>query len=256
MRINKVKRALKEGKVVIGTFVKMTDPSSVEIMGMAGFDFFVMDNEHVAMDKSTVTNMLRASDISGIVPLIRIRENTAVEIMQALDAGALGVQVPNVDTYEEAKLAVESSRYAPLGNRGFAPTHRAAEYGFQNKLEYLKMANEEILTVIHCETATSLANLDEILTLEELDAVFIGPMDLSQSLGADVIGRDDHPKLQEAINQIIEKVIKSGKAVGTVAANPDAAKKLIEKGVRYILISADQGMISSAAKKIVGEMKK
>jgi 4-hydroxy-2-oxoheptanedioate aldolase len=256
LRKNAVKKALKEGKVCIGTFVKMSDPSSVEILGLAGFDFFVLDNEHVAMNREAVTNLLRASDISGIVPIVRVRENTPVEIMQALDAGALGVQVPNVDTYEEAKLAVESFKYAPKGSRGFAPTHRAAAYGFMDKLEYIRMANEEILTIIHCETMKSFENLDKILKLEELDVVFIGPMDLSQSLGADIIGRDNHPRLLEVIDSIIEKVTRAGKTVGTVASSPEAAKKLVEKGVKYIPVSSDQGMIGQVAKKIISELKK
>lgn len=256
MRENKVKRKLKEGGVVIGSFVKVTDPSSVEIMGMAGLDFFVLDNEHVAINKETMLNLVRASDISGIVPIVRVKENSPVEIMQALDAGSLGIHAPNVDTYEQAKIAVESTRYAPKGKRGFAPTHRAAGYGLMDKFEYIKMANEETLTIIHCETMEAVGNLDEILTLEELDVVFIGPMDLSQSLGPDVMGRGDHPKLLKVIDEIIEKVNAAGKVVGTVAGSIEQARELIAKGVRYIPVSSDQGMIGAMSRKFVQELKK
>lgn len=255
VRKNKVKRTLKEGGIAIGSFVKLTDPSSVEIMGLAGLDFFVIDSEHVAMSKETMTDLIRASDISGIVPIVRVRENSAVEIMQALDAGALGIHAPNVDTYEQAKLAVESARYTPKGNRGFAPTHRAAGYGFMDKYEYIRMANEETLTIIHCETVEAVRNLDKMLELEELDVVFIGPMDLSQSLGPGVMGNGQHPELLKITDEIIKKVIASGKVVGTVAANIEAAKELIAKGVRYIPISSDQGMIGAMAKKIVQDLK-
>ena len=254
VRENKVKQKLKNGEVVIGTFVKTVDPSVVEILGSAGMEFIVIDSEHVSYSPETITNLVRASDLTGIVPIVRVREATAVNIMQALDTGALGFHAPNVDTLEQARIAVEAGRYAPLGNRGFAPTHRAANYGMMDKQEYIDKANKEILTILHCETMESVSNLDEILKLPELDVIFIGPMDLSQSLGRDVMGQRNHPKLLNAIDLIIDKVTKAGKAVGTVADNPEMARELIAKGVRYIPMSSDQGMIASAAKNLVKEM--
>ena len=256
VRENKVKQKLKNGEVVIGTFVKTTDPSVVEILGNTGMDFFVIDSEHVSYNPETITNLVRASDLTGIVPIVRVKEATAVNIMQALDTGALGYHAPNVDTPEQAEIAVSAGRYAPLGNRGFAPTHRAANYGMMDKQEYIDKANKEILTILHCETMEAVKNLDEILKQEELDVIFIGPMDLSQSLGREVMGQRNHPKLLENIDLIIDKVRKAGKAVGTVAGTPEMAKELIEKGVQYIPMSSDQGMIAGMAKKFVQEMKK
>lgn len=255
IRENKVKQKLKNGEVVIGTFVKTTDPSVVEILGCTGMDFFVIDSEHVSYNPETITNLVRASDLTGIVPIVRVKEATAVNIMQALDTGALGFHAPNVDTPEQAKVAVAAGRYAPLGNRGFAPTHRAANYGMMDKQEYIDKANKEILTILHCETMEAVENLDEILKLEELDVIFIGPMDLSQSLGRDVMGQRNHPKLLETIDLIIDKVRKAGKAVGTVAGTPEMAKELIAKGVQYIPMSSDQGMIAGMAKRFVQEVK-
>lgn len=251
IRKNIVKEKIKKRQPVIGTFVKTVDASIVEIIGNAGMEFFVLDSEHVSYNPETLTNMVRAADLSGIVPIVRVREMTAVNIMQVLDMGALGYQAPNVDTYEQAKVAVEAGRYCPLGNRGYAPTHRAACYGRMDKQEYIDMANREVLTVLHCETKEAVSNLDKILTLEELDVVFIGPMDLSQSMGREVMGKRNHPELLEVIDQIIEKVNKAGKAVGTVADNIEMAQELIERGVLYIPISSDQGMISNASSKIV-----
>ena len=248
VRENIVKKKLKNGEVVIGTFVKTIDPSVVEILGCTGMDFFVIDSEHVSYNPETITDLVRASDLTGIVPIVRVKEATAVNIMQALDTGALGYHAPNVDTPEQAETAVSAGRYAPLGNRGFAPTHRAANYGMMDKQEYID-------TVLHCETIESVNNLDEILKQDELDVIFIGPMDLSQSLGRDVMGQRNHPKLLETIDLIIDKVRKAGKAVGTVAGSPEMAKELIEKGVQYIPMSSDQGMIASMAKQIVKEMK-
>lgn len=124
-----------------------------------------------------------------------------------------------------------------------------------DKQEYIDKANKEVLTILHCETMEAVENLDEILKQEELDVIFIGPMDLSQSLGRDVMGQRNHPKLLETIDLIIDKVRKAGKAVGTVAGTPEMAKELIAKGVQYIPMSSDQGMIASMAKKFVQDLK-
>jgi len=256
IRENKVKKKIKRHEPVIGSFVKSFDPSSVEIFGLAGFDFFVLDNEHVAMDKEQVTNIIRASDITGIVPIIRIRENTAVEILQALDSGALGVQIPNVNTFEGAKSAVENSRYCPYGNRGYAPTHRAAGYGLMDKFEYIKMANDEVMTVIHCESLEAVKNLDLMLTIENLDVVFIGPSDLSHSMGTDVMGKSNHPMLLQTIEEIIVKVVRSGKSVGIPVSSMEQIHEFITKGVTYITISSDFGMICDQSKKIIDNFAK
>lgn len=252
MRSNKLKRMIREGGYAIGTFVKSNDPAVVEILGYSGLDFFVLDNEHVAMSRDSMVNMIRSADSAGIVPIVRVRENRQVEILQALDSGALGVQVPNVDTKEEAAELVESVKYSPIGKRGFSPTTRAAAYGLLDKKSYVALSNDETLVVAHCETVKCMENLDEILELEHLDVVFIGPMDLSQSLG--VMGQADHPKVVESIDYIIKKVINAKKAVGIVSS-PAQAQDYISRGVQYLLVSTDQGMISSAAQKIVKDIK-
>ena len=252
MRENSVKKKIKNGEYVIGTFVKMNDPSSVEILGLAGFDFFVLDNEHIAMNRESMVNMIRAAGSVNIVPIVRVRENNQVEILQVLDAGALGVQVPNVNTKEEAQYLIDSVKFDPIGKRGFSPTTRAASYGMNPIKKFVEESNANTLVVAHCETVTCMENLDEILKLENLDIIFIGPMDLSQSLG--VIGEVNHPKVLESIDMIIKKVLAAGKAVGIVASAAQA-EEFIEKGVQYLLISTDQGMIAGAAKQIIQQTK-
>jgi 4-hydroxy-2-oxoheptanedioate aldolase len=248
IRENKLKKIIKDGGYAIGTFVKMNDPASVEILGLSGLDFFVLDNEHVAMNRESMTNIVRAADAADIVPIVRVRENYQVEILQALDAGALGVQVPNVDTKEQAEYMVDSVKYNPIGKRGFSPTTRAAAYGLSDKKEYVKKSNENTLIVSHCETVECIKNLDDILKIKEIDVIFIGPMDLSQSLG--VIGEANNPKVIEAIDLIIEKVKAANKAIGIVST-PEKAPEYIKRGVQYLLISTDQGMIASTAKQIL-----
>lgn len=253
IRENKMKRIFSEGKYAVGTFVKINDPSSIEALGICGFDFVVIDNEHVSMSKQALVDVIRAAELTGLVPIVRVRENSPVEILQALDSGALGVQIPQVNTKEDAKIAVGSCKYEPRGNRGFAPSHRAAGYGTMNIYDYIQMSNDNTLVVCHCETVECMNNLDEILKEEDLDVVFIGPMDLSQSMG--IIGEGNNPKLIEAIDSIIDKVIKAGKAVGTVAPNEEKAKEYIEKGVQFITISSDLGMITTVSKNIIKSLK-
>lgn len=246
MNENALKQKLQRKEAAIGTFMKITDPSVAEILGIAGLDFFVLDNEHVAMDREQLTNIVRAADSVGITPLVRIKNNEQVEILQNLDLGYMGVQVPNVNTKEEAERIVKSVKYGPRGIRGFSPSVRACGYGTNNIQEYIQKANENTLIVAQCETKEGLANLDAILEIPEIDVVFIGPMDLSQSLGH--VGDTSHPVVRDAIAGIKEKVKKAGKAVGTTAGTPEAARKLIAEGVQYILLATDQAMIMKWAK--------
>lgn len=251
---NFVKKKIKQDEPVIGTFIKMADPSSVEIIGLAGFDFIVIDTEHVGLNKETITHLIRTAELFDVVPIMRVKKNEETEILQALDSGALGVQVPNVNTQSDAQTVVNSTKYDPIGNRGFAPSHRAAGYGMLDNKEYVRMTNEETLVVCHCETQKGIHNLDAILQEEEVDVIFIGPMDLSQSFG--VIGEGGHPKIKEATREIIQKVTAAGKAVGTVAPNAEVAYGFIKQGVKYVTISSDQGMISALSQQHLQQLNK
>lgn len=252
IRENPIKKGLKEGKSYIGTFVKMTDASSVEIIAMSGFDFFIIDCEHTHFSKETMVSLLRAADISGIIPLVRVRANDRAQILQALDSGGMGVLVPETSTAAEVQHVVESAYYAPKGRRGFSPNHRAAGYGFMDGGKYAEMANDNVMVIAYCETAEGLENLDEMLAVPNVDVMWIGPMDLSQVLG--VTGQSKHPKVREAMKMIIEKCKKAGVAVGTVAPNAQEAQELLDMGVQFIGLSADQGMIAYAAKQFMKEL--
>lgn len=241
MKCNRLKHTLQHKGNAIGTFVKFCDPASVEILALAGFDFFVLDTEHVGMDRQELLHILRAAEASGITPIVRVKENNQVEILQNLDFGYLGVQVPNVDTPEQAARLVESVKYTPLGNRGLSPSVRACCYGAMPVREYTETANRETLIVSHCETVECVNNLDAILQVDGIDVIFIGPMDLSQSLG--IPGETGSKTVQDCIAGIKRKVLASSKALGTTAATPEAARDLIAQGVQYILLGSDQSMM-------------
>ena len=254
VRVNDIKRKLKNGEPVFGTFVKAPEPSVVEALAFAGFDFIIIDNEHTAMNMETITNLIRAAELHGMLPTVRVKQKTAAEILQVLDAGAMGVQVPQVDTRTEADNVVKWAKYAPVGERGYAASQRSAGYGSMNPVTYAQMSNDNTLVICYCETKTCVDNLDDILQVEGVDVIFIGPFDLSQSYG--VIGQPKHPVVLEVIDRIISKVTKAGKAVGIIAADAAETKMWIEKGVRYFSVSSDLGMMMSQGKNLMNELKK
>lgn len=250
---NKLKKMLKDGKPVIGTFVKTTDPAAIEVIAYAGFDFVIIDNEHTAMNIENMVNQIRAAELADIVPTVRIKQKNASEVLQVLDAGAMGVQVPQVDTVEDAQNVVNWAKYGPTGVRGYATSQRSAGYGFMDPIEYAEKSNDNVLVVCYCETLECLNNLDDIVKLDGIDVIFIGPWDLSQALG--VIGQPKHPKVVEAIDTIIDKCRKAGIAVGIITSNAEDTKNWINKGIQYFALSSDLGMIGSTGKAFINELK-
>lgn len=253
IRKNAMKQGLHSGKKYLGTFIKMGDPSVVELLKYSGFDCVIIDNEHSQMGKETMVNLVRVADLCAITPIVRVRENNRSMILQALDAGAHGIMVPETNTAEEVSLVISRTKYAPDGDRGYTASQRAAGYGNMNAAEYAVFANENTMTIAYCETKRAIENLDEMLKVPHLDMMWIGPMDVSQALG--VTGNPNHPTVIEAINTIIAKCKAAGVPVGTIANSPEDAAKLFQQGVQLISLSSDQGMIQYAAKRFAGELK-
>lgn len=252
-RENSLKVKLGRDEAVIGTFAKSSDPAVMENLGLGGFDFVIIDNEHTLLNGETTVNLIRAAELAGMVPTVRVRENHAADILQALDAGALGVQVPNVDTAEQAGQVVERVKYAPEGKRGFAASQRSAGYGSMDPAEYAAWSNANTLVACYCETKAGLDHLDDILRVDGLDIVFVGPFDLSQALG--VIGRVDHPSVREALETVVGKTRAAGKTAGTIAGSAEQAAALIGMGYRYICLGSDLSFVASAGKRMVGELR-
>jgi 4-hydroxy-2-oxoheptanedioate aldolase len=252
IKVNTMKRGLKEGRKYLGTFVKMTDASVVELLKYSGFDCVIIDNEHSQMGKDGMVNLVRTADLCGITPIVRVRENSRSMILQALDAGAYGVMVPETSTAEEVSLVVSRTKYAPLGDRGYTASQRASGYGNMDAAEYAAFANDNTMTIVYCETKQAIDNLDKMLRVPHLDMMWIGPMDLTQALG--VIGKPKDPIIQEAMTMIIRKSKEAGVPVGTIASNVADAAELYDQGVQLISIASDQAMIQFAAKQFAREL--
>ena len=221
-------------------------------MGWMGFDFVIIDCEHGPMDFETVENMIRASELSGITPIIRIGLNEQQHIQRYLDSGAKGVMIPLINTRNEAKSVVDSVKYPPIGKRGVFG-NRGSKFGLIPTAEQIKLSNKEIFVSVQIETKQSVKNQDEIIKTEGIDAIFLGPGDLSVSLG--VPGEMMHNKVIETMNPIVENALKNGKHVGTLGLDLDQAKYWHNKGVNW-LVASSQRFLISGTKNYIDNVKK
>jgi 4-hydroxy-2-oxoheptanedioate aldolase len=244
MRANLTKRRLRDGECVYGCFTRYPDPSLTELLGFQGFDFLVFDGEHGTMEPRECENLVRAAELRGVTPVVRMPANERSVILRFMDTGAQGAQIPLVESAAEAGAAVRSVKYWPTGARGLAAV-RAASYGQEAALgEYVASANEETLVVVQIETREALEHVPEIARVDGVDVVFIGPTDLSQALG--VPGQTAHPLVEAAYETIIQGVEGSGAALGILVADPVAARAWRDRGARYIAVTIDSLLVRSA----------
>jgi 4-hydroxy-2-oxoheptanedioate aldolase len=248
LRTNTLKAKLKAGQPCLGTFLNFPSPQVVEMVGLCGLDFIVIDAEHGPFGPHEAEGLVRAANAADLVPIVRVAQNLPQVILQYLDAGALGVQMPMVNTVQDAELAIASVKYYPEGRRGLAGV-RAASYGIGPALsDYVVEANAQTMLVTHVETLQAVDALPQVLKLDAIDVVFIGPTDLSQSMGFP--GRPNEPAVQKVIDGCIREILDGGKAVGTVCRDGEQARELIDKGVTYLLGSVN-GFLGAALKRYV-----
>lgn len=245
MRTNTTKAKLKAGETVFGCFVRYPDASLVEVLGYQGWDFIVFDGEHGTLEPRDCENMVRAAELRDVTPIVRVTTNLPPIILRLMDSGAQGLHIPWVNSAVEAEAAVRAVKYYPRGIRGLAGI-RAADYAQAIPFsEYVQQANRETLVVIHIETAEAVERLPEIVAVDDVDVIFIGPTDLSHSLG--VPGQPQHPTVQAAMQRIVEVVADSKAALGIMVGNAPAAQQWRERGARYIAIGLES-ILSPAAR--------
>lgn len=248
MAPNTLKRKLTTGESALGVFVGFDAAPVVEICGYCGFDFVVIDAEHGPLDPHHVEGLVRAAELSGITPIVRVPQNVPQILLRYMDVGPHGVLIPWCQSAEEARSAVRGTKYYPDGQRGLAGV-RASSYGLQAPLsEYVQRANAETLVVVQIETATAVAALPEMLDVAGVDAYFIGPNDLSQSLGYP--GRPDEPAVQAAIDRALGLIQGAGRMTGIMVRDADAARRYRQRGVNLITISVN-GLLASSVRGFV-----
>lgn len=232
-----LKEKLRAHQPQIGTFVKLADPTAIEALGLAGLDFAIIDTEHAPCDQMLLLDIVRAADGVGLPTIVRVPEGTESHILKALDIGASGVQIPGLSTVEEAEAAVRYSKYAPQGVRGLSFSQRAAGYGTLDKNEYMAQSNAGLINVVHIENKAMAAQAERLCDIEGIDVLFIGPMDISQSLGHP--GQPAHPDVAAVVDEVIAVCNAKGKPFGIFVGTAEAARKYIAKGASYIAVASD-----------------
>ncbi len=249
----KLKQAFREGQTLVGTWLNAANPAMVETIGYAGFDFVMLDTEHSAYDIAGCENLARAADAAGFPCLIRVPENRPTPVARALEYGAQGIVMPHVSSQAEAVEAVRHAHYAPLGVRGAAPTIRAARYGQTSWPEYLAQAKAETLVVLQIEGKEGIDSLDAIMSVEGVDVLFVGPFDLSESLG--ISGLLDHPLLLDTVAGIVQRAREQHIAVGIWMPTPEQLGPWIERGVQMLTVASNDLIFFKACQDFAGRVK-
>lgn len=245
LQSNRLKAALKEGRTVFGLLNSIPAPLLVEMIGYAGYDFVILDMEHMSVNPETLDNMIRAAECAGITPLVRVPSAARETILRVLDAGAQGIVVPHVRNRAEAQQAVAASRYHPLGERGISGG-RTTGFGTIDLVTYLERANREIMAVVMIEDLEGVERIDEIVSVPGVDMVLEGAIDLSQSFG--VPGQAQHPAVQEAIQQIAACCQKNAVAFCAIPRLPEQFGRWREQGVNAFLLGDDRSVSFRALK--------
>lgn len=247
---NDFRARLKRGDKLLGTMVTLACPSSAEILSHVGFDWLFIDGEHGPLETADLLAILQA--VGGrAASVVRVPEGNECAIKKVLDLGADGVIVPQVNTAEQAADVVRFSRYAPQGARGVGLA-RAHGYGLSFQ-DYMDSANERVSVVVQAEHAQSVENIEEIVKVPGVDAVLLGPYDLSASLGQ--TGNLDHPSVVSAIDRIITVCQGAGVPVGYFGVTADAVKPFIERGCSLIVSGVDTLLLGIAAKRMLSDLK-
>jgi len=246
-------QALRAGEVRIGSFLSTGYPVNAEIVGRAGFDFVVIDLEHGMGSEREVLTQLQVLEATPAQAVVRVESHQAQRVHRILDLGAHGIMFPRVSTADQARACVTAMRYPPDGVRGVAVLVRASGYG-REFTEYRDTSKTALLTILQIETAEAVENVEQIAEVEGVDVLFIGPMDLSTSLGT--FRQYDHPKFVEAVNRTVDAARRNGRVLGILLGNPDDYRKYFEWGFRLILCGTDTSFLQNAARATAEAMRK
>jgi 4-hydroxy-2-oxoheptanedioate aldolase len=247
-----LKKRLTQGDTLIGCWLNLGSPLTAEIVGLAGFDWGLIDLEHGAGTESDVLHQLQALEHTPTASIIRIESLERQRIHRMLDLGAEGIMCPRINNVEEARKFVSGLSYPPEGQRGVAKMVRAT--GFSKNFDnYFAGVKENIIGIVQVETPGILKHLDEIAAMDNVDILFIGPADLSMALG--IFGQFDHPLFKDAVSATIKAAEKAGKATGILLFNPDDFIKYRDIGIRFIACGADATFVVNGAHDMVSKLK-
>lgn len=250
--INHFKKAIKSEIAQIGLWLGLANSYTAELLAGAGFDWLLIDAEHSPNDLRTILEQLQAIAPYPVVPIVRPPWPDSVRIKQILDLGVQTILAPMIDTAEQAKEVVAATRYPPQGIRGVgSPLARASQ--FNRTKDYLETANEQVCVLIQIETVLGVKNLDDILQVDGVDGIFIGPADLSASMG--YLGDPGHESVQAVIEDGIERIVNAGKAPGILIGDRQLANRYIELGAMFVGVGTDTGLLLNASAELATAFK-
>ena len=254
---NSVLDKFRRGEPSLGTFTQMHSTIAAEILGYTGLDFVLIDMEHAPLSAQSAGELIAAARGSGITPLVRAREISRSAVLQPLDAGAMGLVVPCVETVDQVRQLVQWAKFAPTGNRGYCMT-RDDGWGFAPgaapSLEsYMDESNRQTLLLPQCETAGCLAHIEEIAAMEGVDGIFLGPFDLSIALGCP--GAFDTPVMQEATARVLAACRENGKLAMVFSGSPEAARSYWKLGFHSAAMGLDTLVYIQAYRDLVAQTK-
>lgn len=246
-----LKQRLKNGETLHGCWLNLGSSLTAEIVGLAGYDWVLIDLEHGAGTEKDVLAQLQALEATPAGAIVRVESSASQRIHRVLDMGAEGIMCPKVNTAEEARQVVSGLRYPPHGHRGVAKMVRATQFA-QNFQSYYENAQDNLLGVVQIETAEALDHLDEIAALDGADVLFIGPADLTMDLG--IFGQFDHPLFKDAVQKITAAARKAGKATGILFFNPEEYQNYHDQGIRLIACGADATFVANGAREMAKQL--
>ena len=240
---NQFRQDLIARKKLIGCWCSLGSPITTEVMGLAGFDWLLLDGEHAPNDVLSFIPQLMALKDSASAPVVRPQWNDTVIIKRLLDAGFYNFLIPFVESADDAKRAVAATRYPPHGVRGVSVSHRSNRYG--TVPDYFEVINDNIAVIVQIESRKAVAAIDEICAVDGVDCVFIGPSDLAAGYG--YLGNPLHPEVQEAMQRIIASAKAHGKPAGILAPVEADARRYLEMGVTFVAVGSDLGVFRNAS---------
>ncbi len=251
MRENRLRTLWQQGQAAINGWLAVPNSFSAEVMAQQGWDTLTVDLQHGVIDYAQMVTMLQAISTTATVPIVRVPWLEPGALMKALDAGAYGIICPMVNTREECQRLVSYTHYAPMGSRSFGPV-RASIYG---GADYPSEADKTIVVFAMIETAQALDNLDAILSVEGLDAIYIGPSDLSLALGCKPQFDDVEPKVAQAMDHILARAKAHGVRAGVHNGRPDVARARIAKGFDLVTVSSDARILAAGSQELLKAMR-
>lgn len=248
---NRFKAALTQGRQQIGLWCSLASPISTEIVAGSGFDWLLLDMEHSANDLRDIYGQLQAMGEGSATAMVRVPSDEPITIKRILDTGAQSLMIPNIDDVEQARRAVAATRYAPQGIRGFSQAPRAARFG--RIPDYHARCAGEIFVAVQIESRRALDNMEKIAAVEGVDGVFIGPGDLSTSLG--FLGQQNHPEVVAVIEDAIARIRRAGKHAGILTANEELAQRYIAAGTRFTAVGSDMGLLARSSEALAARFR-